>query len=213
MSTPFIRRYSVQESCNLFMANLQKHALHRIPECVSRAIISKMSVEYFKKGAFFCSQGDEHTRAGMLLNGAAKAFSIDENNQKSLIKFFCSREMIFDEHAEDGSISDRFIEFVCASGVVVINDLPELTGIFVRENLFPDILHVYMGFYKEELHSIECLSQIRNIQDARMRIAGFYKKFPDMDRYFSGGDIAALIGLSRETFSRYRNEVLKGNHA
>ena len=212
MSTPFIRRYSVQESCNLFMANLQKHALHRIPECVSKAILSKMTVEYFKKGALFCSQGDAHTRAGMLLNGAGKAFSIDENNQKSIIKFICSGEMIFDEHAEDGGVSDKFIEFVCTSGVLVINDLPQLTEIFIQENLFPDILHVYMGFYKEELHNIQCISQIRNIQDAKMRISEFYKKFPGMDKYFSGGDIAALIGLSRETFSRYRHDVLKANH-
>ena len=212
MSAPFIRRFSVQESCNLFMANLQKHALNRIPECVSKAILSKMTVEYFRKGDLFCRQGDAHSRAGMLMSGAAKAFSMDENNHTTVIRFFCSGDMIFDEHAEEGGISDRFVEFVCPGGMLVINDLPQLTEIFIRENLFSDILHVYMGFYKNELHCIQNLSALRNIQDAKMRIAEFYKKFPGMDRYFPGKDIAALIGLSRETFSRCRTEVLKANH-
>jgi hypothetical protein len=209
MSAQFQKLYSLQESCKLFISKLQNYSLHKIPEAISEILLTKMSVEYFKKGTFFCRQDDVHTRAGMLLDGAAKAFSLGDDNQKAVMKFFCNGEIMFDEQAQNGAVSERFIEFVCDSGVLIIDDLPQLTDIFLNENLLPDILNIYMGFYKEELHNTQSLSQIRNIPDSKMRISEFYKKFSGMDRYFSGSDIAALIGISRETFSRNRNEVLR----
>ncbi len=178
---------------------------------ISQKAIDQMTehlvVEEYAKGEYYCQQAMPTNKAGLLLEGSAKATTDELVNEAQVMKFFIVGDFISAGNPQEAELSDRNIIFTANSTVVSQYNLKTWFADLV--NNFPELNNIVLAMYMEEIEKIKKISTMRSIPEARERILYYYTHFGHFDNYFSGRDIANFIGLQRETFSRNKAEVLR----
>ena len=189
------------------MQNYISHLTQRIDltEQQIDIICNTLTIKKISKGEFIVKPGDYSTDFYFIEKGVLRSFTIDENGKEHIIQFGTEKWLIGDRNSSVCKESAKFyVQAIEDSTVIIIND--KLNQLIQEMN--PNFLNTQL---------ILLQNHVRHLQDrinsllgatAKTRYLEFIKLYPTITARVPQWMIASYLGITPESLSRVRKDIV-----
>ena len=158
------------------------------------------------KGSVLIRQRESVKKIFFVKNGCLRSFCIDKNGKEHTLQFAVKEWWISDYIAiNSDEAATLSVECLTDSSVIEFDE-KKLNGI---HDLFPE----FESFHRKNLerHVVSLDKRILNqLQlSAPERYSLFLEQYPDIEQYTRNYHIASYLGITTESLSRIRKEIIK----
>ena len=181
-----------------------------------RTSLSTKSIEYtksiskekkFKKGDQLITEGLCVEKTFFVKNGCIRAYVFDKNGKEHTLQFAVKNQWISDYIAIfNNDKSTQVVECVTESSVIEISLADGIENIFLR---YPDLEILHRKNLQRHVVSLQkrILNQLQLTSLERYSL--FQSMYPDIEKYALNYHIASYLGITQQSLSRLRSEMLK----
>lgn len=171
-------------------------------------IISRLEKRTVRKGEVLLRSGEVCQHSFFVEKGLLRSYSIDSNGKEHIIQF----------GSEGWIVTDRSSTFFNESSILYIDAIEDSEVIFLDDEFFISLSCISSEFSKGNTQALH--NHIRNLQDrinmllgasAEERYLQFIRIYPDILLRAPQWMIASYLGITPESLSRVRKELLKKN--
>ncbi|CAL2101050.1 cAMP-binding proteins - catabolite gene activator and regulatory subunit of cAMP-dependent protein kinases [Tenacibaculum sp. 190130A14a] len=164
--------------------------------------------ETFKKGELILTTEEEVKHQYYVLDGCLRTFFIDLKGKEHTIQFAVN----------DWWISDYISYFLDEKSVLTIESIKESTLLRVEKEDFEKALHKIPSIehhIRKKVERFMAKNQKRTLaalsQSAKQRYLNFAKSYASIEKHVKNYHIASYLGITTQSLSRIRKEILKGS--
>ncbi|MBS1645905.1 MAG: Crp/Fnr family transcriptional regulator [Bacteroidetes bacterium] len=168
-------------------------------------LIALVQEKEFKKGALLLSEGQVCQHAFFIEKGLTRLYSIDEENREHVVQFA----------PENGFISDRESLYFGKPSVFFIEALEDTSAILFNQDFIKTASEISPEFRNYNEYLLQ--NHIRQLQnrihlligaDAKKRYLNFIQLYPSLTLRVPQWMIASYLGITPESLSRIRKELV-----
>jgi len=182
--------------------------LNSISEEHYTEIANQLERKLVKKGELLLRSGEICKHSFFVEKGLLRSYTIDQNGKEHIIQFA----------PEGWIITDRSSSFFNESSEFYIDAIEESEVIFLDEKFFENLSCSSADFAKHNTQALH--NHIRNLQNrinlllgatAKDRYLQFIEMYPDILLRVPQWMVASYLGITPESLSRVRKELVKKN--
>ena len=171
-------------------------------------ILSDLQVKSLKKGDFLLRSGEVCLHSFFVNKGLLRSYTIDKNGKEHIIQFA----------PEGWIITDRSSSFFHESSDFFIDVIEDAEVYFLEDKFFENLSCLSAEFSKSNTQALH--NHIRNLQNrinmllgatAEDRYLQFVKMYPDILLRVPQWMVASYLGITPESLSRVRKELIRKN--
>ena len=177
--------------------------VQRMPQALEDLIANNTEVKTFPKRHILLPFQKVCTRCFYIVKGALKVFEINDKGKENIIWLLKERDVVT---APESFISQTpSIQAIEAVEDTICITLTYEAMMTIRRQ-FPEFNDIYTKL-TEKYYLKKCnRDRLLLLEDPEERYLFFLKEEPELAERCSGKDIAAYLGIARETLSRIRNK-------
>lgn len=164
-------------------------------------IIADVPVTQLSKGEKFLRQGDKAIDSYYVIKGCIRQFTIDENGKEVTLNFFTEEEDInLLSYADESGFSRYTLECLEETTLVVCSDSHD------GEEDLPDIENMKRFFFEKQFITMQNSFADFKLQKPIERFESIMNSRPDLVDRVPQNIMASYLGITPETFSRFKNK-------
>lgn|SRR5690554_6008322 len=173
---------------------------------VSQMIDQRLKRKFLKKHEIILRQNEVCNHAFFVVDGLLRTYTIDETGKEHILLFGMEEWFVYDRSSVIyQGVSNINIEAIEDSTIIVIDvnffhDLAEISNSFQKFNIVALNKHIY--HLNERIYMLIAAS-------AETRYLHFLKLYPDLSQRVPQWMIASYLGITPESLSRVRKDLVK----
>jgi len=182
------------------------HAATPLTEEDRNIIYKTFTPKRFHKRQFFLQEGEVCRHLGFITKGAMKHYSVDQKGVEHIVYLTIENWWVSDrESFVEETPSLYFIEAFENTEVLMLSKTDAQKYVY-HIPAFRELRSTM-----DEKHSIALMNRVNDsiTLSAEQRYSKFQQTYPDLVRRFPQHMIASYLGITKETLSRVRNQMLK----
>lgn len=188
--------------------NLVSYINSHLQEDISQNTIDKIK-EVFKykkvrKHQYFLHEGEVCKKAGFIVKGAMKQYTIDDKGKENIIGLYIENWWVSDkESLSNGSQSPYFIDAIEPTEMLVVakEDMDR------NLSKLPFMVELRNALIEREAYHLMRRVHAANTLTAKQRLDQLEKDYPAFSQRFPQRIIASYLGMTKETLSRIRSST------
>ena len=179
-----------------------------LQENINQKSIDKIK-EVFKykklrKHQFFQQEGEVCKKAGFILKGAMKQYTLDERGKESIIGLYIENWWVSDrESMSTNTKSPYFIDAVEPTEILIISK----EDIEQKLKELPFMVELNNALTERQAYHLMRRVHAANTLSAEQRLRQLEKDYPEFFQRFPQRIIASYLGMTKETLSRIRRST------
>lgn len=168
-------------------------------------IMEVADMREFSKGDVLIKPGDKVNKTFFILDGCMRSFFVDHEERQHTLQFALKDWWISDFIAlYNQEAASVFVECIKKTRLVEFY-MDDLEWGYLRFPEFERFQRMSMEKHVGHLHQ-RILNQLR--LSAKERYELFLKQYPDIERHVPNYQIASYLGITKESLSRIRSDLL-----
>lgn len=172
-------------------------------------LISHCKIKLVKKGDFLLRQGEKCKHSFFIEKGLLRQYSIDNKGKEHILQFAPENWFMSDrESVYFDSPSNYFIQAIENTEVFLIDESLMLQ--LSKSN--PTFLEFNNKLLHNHIRGLQKRITLLLSATAEERYLDFIRIYPDLTLRVSQSSIASYLGITPESLSRVRKELVRQNH-
>ena len=186
-----------------FIKDVRKLLGKELPLEYTNAIYELLHPKKLRKHQLFMDKDEVCTQLAFVAAGALKSYTIDNRGKEEVISLYLENEWVGDLYSFENQMpSDMYIEAVESCELLTINKegFEHLIGMPIFARMYREFLEKSTYKLQREVQMVKTFSAAEKIEYMQRTRPEFLLRFPQQT-------LASYLGMSKETFSRVRNNA------
>jgi len=184
---------------------LNQHATTQLTECEIEKIKTLFKPKSLRKRQYFLQEGEVCKYTGFIVKGAMRQYSVDDKGMEHIVRLSIENWWVNDRESfvmltptiyNIDAWEDTDLLTITNAGVIELNSIPAMTELSRKL----DNNHSFAS--QRRINAAISLS-------AEQRYAELLKTYPEFLQRFPQHIIASYLGITKETLSRVKTQVMK----